>query len=60
MPRKKTEPPAYRFTTIERRFQLISYRWFDGSWCPAVSKNNDGSVKIRILAATPRSSTSAA
>lgn len=48
MPRK-TEQPCYRFTVIESRFELISYRWFDGSWCPAVRKNDDGTYSIRVL-----------
>ncbi len=45
----KAEPSSYRFTTIESRFELISYRWFDGSWCPAVRKNDDGTYSIRVL-----------
>lgn len=46
----KTEPIAIGIETIEGDFELISYRWFTGKWCPAVTKTGDSGYQIRILA----------
>lgn len=37
------------FTAIENRFELIGYRWFDGTWKAAVIKKDDGTAQIRVL-----------
>lgn len=48
MPTKST-PFIIRFERIEDRFELISYRWFDGSLKPAVIRKDDGTYQIRVL-----------
>ncbi len=45
----KTEPITIGMDSIESEFELVSYRWFDGKWCPAVFEK-DGGYEIRILA----------
>lgn len=45
----KTAPFTIRFEQIENRFELISYRWFDGTLKAAVIKKDDGTYQIRIL-----------
>jgi hypothetical protein len=45
----KTTPFTIRFERIEDRFELISYRWFDGSLKPAVIRKDDGTYQIRVL-----------
>jgi hypothetical protein len=45
----KTEPITTTVAAIENEFELVSYRWFDGKWCPAVFEKNGG-YEIRILA----------
>jgi hypothetical protein len=37
------------FASIERRFELIGYRWFDGTWKAAVIRKDDGTSQIRVL-----------
>lgn len=41
--------PTIAFATIENRFELIGYRWFDGTWKAAVIKKGDGTAQIRVL-----------
>lgn len=45
----KTEPITTTIAAIEGEFELVSYRWFTGAWCPAVVEKNGG-YQIRILA----------
>lgn len=45
----KTTPFTIRFDSIEARFELIGYRWFDGAWKAAVIKKDDGTAQIRVL-----------
>lgn len=45
----KTDPITTTIAAIEAEFELVSYRWFDGKWCPAVFEK-DGGYEIRILA----------
>jgi hypothetical protein len=45
----KRTPIQVRFVHIEREFELVSYRWFDGAWCPAVKREDDGTYRIRVL-----------
>jgi len=45
----KAEPITTTIAAIEAEFELVSYRWFDGSWCPAVTKHEDGRHSIRVL-----------
>jgi len=45
-----TKRPATTITIAElkARFELVSYRWFDGRWCPAVYGGTVG-YGIRVL-----------
>jgi hypothetical protein len=43
-----SEPITMRFETLERSFDLVGYWWFDGSWCAAVTKDDEG-YRIRVL-----------
>lgn len=45
----KTEPTTTTVEAIENEFELISYRWFSGKWCPAVTRKDDGTYQIRVL-----------
>lgn len=44
----KSEPITTSIAAIEAEFELISYRWFDGKWCPAVYGGTVG-YGIRVL-----------
>ena len=45
----KTEPITISLESIEADFELISYRWFTGKWCPAVTRKDDNTYQIRVL-----------
>jgi hypothetical protein len=44
----KTDPIITTLAAIEDEFELVSYRWFDGKWCPAVYGGTVG-YGIRVL-----------
>jgi hypothetical protein len=45
----KAEPITTTVEAIESEFELISFRWFGGKWCPAVTRKDDGTYQIRVL-----------
>jgi len=45
----KAEPITISTESLEADFEFISYRWFNGKWCPAVSEKDDGAYQIRVL-----------
>lgn len=45
----KAEPITTTVAAIEGEFELVSYRWFGGKWCPAVGREADGTYQIRVL-----------